>query len=120
MYNNNVDGLLVSLCYKTKDIGHFDCFLNNNIPLIFFDRVAQHVSCTNILIDNRKKAYEATLHLIHQGCRKIVHITASLDRTVYRDRLQGYKDALAESHIDFDDDYVGSAEKVNCNFFRPA
>src|SRR5260221_2530646 len=39
MFNNRVDGLLVSLAYDTDDIKHFDAFFKKNIPLIFFDRV---------------------------------------------------------------------------------
>lgn len=102
MFDNRVDGLLVSLAYDTDDIEHFEMFFKKNIPLIFFDRVAEHKNCTNILIDNRKAAYEATSHLIEQGCRNIVHITATPKRNVYVDRLQGYKQALAEHDLPFD------------------
>src|SRR2546423_14684439 len=106
MFNNRVDGLLVSLAYDTDSIAHFEPFFRKNIPLIFFDRVEQHERCTNILIDNRKAAYEATRHLIEQGCRKIVHLTATPKRNVYIDRLQGYKKALADHQIEFKEEYV--------------
>lgn len=106
MFNNRVDGLLVSLAYDSDDISHFDMFLKKNIPLIFFDRVAEDENCTNVLIDNRKAAYEATQHLIEQGCKRIVHITASSKRNVYADRLQGYKQALADHDIKFKKEYV--------------
>ena len=106
MFNNRVDGLLVSLAYDTEDLTHFDSFFKRKIPLIFFDRVVEHENCTNILIDNRKAAYEATAHLIKQGCKKIVHITATPKRNVYVDRLQGYKQSLSDNNISFQDDYV--------------
>jgi len=106
MFNNRVDGLLVSLAYDTDDISHFDVFIKKNIPLIFFDRVVDNKNSTNVLIDNRKAAYEATKHLIEQGCKRIVHITATTKRNVYIDRLQGYKQALAEFGIAFKEDYV--------------
>jgi LacI family transcriptional regulator len=101
MFNNRVDGLLVSLAYDTENIDHFEVFFNKNIPLIFFDRVAQHDNCTNIIIDNRKAAFELTSHLVEQGCKNIVHITAPSNQNVYIDRLQGYKDALAKNKIRF-------------------
>jgi Transcriptional regulators len=101
MFNNRVDGLLVSLAYDTEDLGHFDPFFKKHIPLIFFDRVMDHPDCTNVLIDNRKAAYEATSHLIQQGCKRIVHITATPKRNVYVDRLEGYKQALAEYGLPF-------------------
>ena len=106
MFNSRVDGLLVSLAYDTEDITYFDVFFKRNIPVIFFDRVVEHECCANILIDNRKSAYEATKHLIDQGCRNIVHITALPKRNVYVDRLEGYKQALAENNIAFKDEYL--------------
>jgi LacI family transcriptional regulator len=101
MFNNRVDGLLVSLAYDTDDLSHFNSFFKKNIPVIFFDRVMEHANCTNIIIDNRKAAYQATTHLIEQGCKRIVHITAPLRQNVYTDRFQGYKQALADHKVKF-------------------
>ena len=106
MFNNRVDGLLVSLAYDNDEVAHFDVFSKKNIPLIFFDRVIDNKNCVNVLIDNRKAAYEATKHLIDQGCKRIVHITATPKRNVYIDRLNGYKQALADHSIKFREDYV--------------
>lgn len=106
MFNNRADGLLVSLAYDTEDIAHFESFFKKNIPLIFFDRVAEHRNCTTVSIDNRSAAYDATAHLIGQGCRNIIHITATLKRNVYVDRLRGYKDALRDHGIEFKEDNV--------------
>jgi LacI family transcriptional regulator len=106
MFNNRVDGVLVSLAYDTENLAHFDSFFKRHIPLIFFDRVVEDENSTNILIDNRKAAYEATTHLIKQGCKRIVHITATPKRNVYVDRLQGYKHALSDNDIAFREDYV--------------
>lgn len=106
MFNNRVDGLLVSLAYDTDEVAHFDVFSKKNIPLIFFDRVIDNKNCVNVLIDNRKAAYEATKHLIDQGCKRIVHITATPKRNVYIDRLNGYKQALADHNIKFREEYV--------------
>lgn len=104
MFNNRVDGLLVSLSYDTNDLAHFDQFLRKNIPIIFFDRGEHHDNFTNVLIDNRKSAYEATKHLIEQGCKRIIHITAKPKRNVYVDRLNGYKQALTENNMEFSDE----------------
>ena len=106
MFDSRVDGLLVSLSYDTNDISHFDQFIKKNIPVIFFDRGEERDNFTNVLIDNRRAAYEATKHLIEQGCTRIVHITAKPKRNVYVDRLKGYKQALAENNIHFNDEYL--------------
>ena len=106
LYNSRVDGLLVSLAYSTDDISHFEDLLEKGVPLIFFDRVFEHPQCTNIVIDNYKAGYEVTQHLLEQGCKRIAHITANLKRNVYADRLKGYKQALNDSGIPYDDKLV--------------
>jgi len=106
LFNNRVDGLLVSLAYDTDSLAHFDAFIKKKVPLIFFDRTADQKDCTSILINNWKAAYEATTHLISQGRRRIVHITATQKRNVYVDRLKGYKQALADQNLPFREDYV--------------
>ena len=106
MFNSRVDGLLVSLAYDTEGLNHFDFFFKRRIPVIFFDRVVEHENCTNILIDNKRAGYEATDHLIKQGSKRIVHITATPKRNVYVDRLEGYKQALHENNIVFNEDYI--------------
>jgi LacI family transcriptional regulator len=106
MFNNRVDGLLVSLAYDTTDTSHFDIFQRKSIPFLFFDRVADDNRWTNVLIDNRKAGYEATSHLIAQGCRRIVHVTADSKSNVYIDRFLGYKQALSDHGIPYEEELL--------------
>ncbi|MVM33991.1 substrate-binding domain-containing protein [Spirosoma sp. HMF4905] len=96
MFDSRVDGLLVSLASDTDNLDHFNTFFRKGIPLILFDRVIAQKNCINIVIDNQKAGYDATIHLINQGCKRILHVTGSLKRNVYADRLRGYKLALLE------------------------
>ena len=102
MYNSRVDGLLVSLAYDTENMDHFNLFIKKNIPLIFFDRVYECPNCINITINNKKAGYEATKHLIKQGCKRIIYLSGNLKRNVYNDRYEGYKKALNDSNITLD------------------
>ncbi len=104
MFNNRVDGLLVSLAYDTTNIEHFEAFVNRGIPVIFFDRVQEHDQFPSIFIDNYKAAYNITTHLIDQGCKRIMHIGGSQLRNVYSDRFNGYKKALEDHNIPFEKD----------------
>ncbi len=106
MYNSRVDGLLVSLAYDTESLDHFKLFLKRNIPIIFFDRVYECPNCTSIVIDNLKAGYEATKHLIEQGCKKIVYLGGNLKRNVYKDRFEGYKKAMNEYGMQIDEELV--------------
>ncbi|CAN5134580.1 LacI family DNA-binding transcriptional regulator [soil metagenome] len=106
MFNNRVDGLLVSLAYDTSNIEHFEQFINRGVPVIFFDRVYDHPKCPNIYIDNYKAGYEITAHLASQGCKKIVHIGGNQLRNVYSERCRGYKQALADNKLPFKDEQL--------------
>ncbi|MEJ7738446.1 MAG: substrate-binding domain-containing protein [Chitinophagaceae bacterium] len=59
-----------------------------------------------VILDNFQEAYEATLHLIVSGFRNIAHVTHSAHLTLARERLRGYRQALEENHIPFNEDYV--------------
>jgi LacI family transcriptional regulator len=106
MFNNRVDGILASLALDTKNLNHFEPFFKKDIPVIFFDRVMQHPNSSSIVINNTEAAYNATRHLIEQGCRNIIHITALIKQNVYIDRLKGYKRALEEENISLKKDNI--------------
>jgi len=100
-FHKRVDGLIASLAYDTKDISHFEPFIRKNIPVVFFDRVENSAVGTKVVIDNFKAGYDATTHLIKQGCKRIMHVTASQQRNVYADRFKGYKQALIANKIPY-------------------
>ncbi|UEG51560.1 LacI family transcriptional regulator [Mucilaginibacter daejeonensis] len=106
MYNNRVDGLLVSLAYDTENADHFETFVKRNIPLVYFDRVWPHPKCPGVEIDNVQAAYNVTQHLIEQGCKRIAHITAYKISSVAADRFKGYKEALEDNNMSLDDSLV--------------
>jgi LacI family transcriptional regulator len=103
LFNSRVDGMLVSLSFETKNSDAFKNIFRRDIPLVFFDRVFECNNCVNVVIDNFRAGYDVTKHLIDQGCRKIVHVGGSLNRNVYNDRYRGYRQALADNSIPFDD-----------------
>jgi LacI family transcriptional regulator len=106
LYNNRVDGLLVSLSYESKNLDPFNIFFNKDIPVVFFDRVFTCPGCTSIVINNYRAGYEVTSHLISQGCKRIVHLGGSLLLNLYADRFGGYKQALKDNGLKFDQDLV--------------
>ena len=97
LFHKRVDGLIASLAYNTKDTAHYEPFIKKGIPVVFFDRVEANGPGTKVVIDNFKAGFDAATHLVKQGCKNIAHITASLTRNVYADRLSGFKKALLEN-----------------------
>jgi len=106
LFHKRVDGLIASLAFDTVGLDHYKPFTDRSIPVIFFDRVEENSDSTKVVIDNYRCGYEATQHLIEQGCKRIVLVTANLKRNVYAQRYKGYKDALFDNDIPFNESYV--------------
>jgi LacI family transcriptional regulator len=106
LFHKRVDGLIASLAFDTEGLEHYKFFEDKSIPVIFFDRVEEKSDSTKVIIDNYKCGYQATQHLIEQGCRKIVLVTANLKRNVYAQRHKGYTDALYDNNIPYEKDRV--------------
>jgi LacI family transcriptional regulator len=106
LFHKRVDALIASLAFDTTDLDHFKQFEEKGIPIIFFDRVEESSHHTKVIIDNHRGGYLATQHLIEQGCKRIVLLTAALQRNVYFQRHRGYMDALTEHHIPYKKEYV--------------
>ncbi len=105
-FHKRVDGVIASLSFDTENLDHFEPFNKKGIPVIFFDRVFEDGEGAKVVINNCKAGYEATKHLIEQGCKRIAHVTASLKRNVYAERLRGYQQALAEGGLKYSDKMV--------------
>src|SRR5690606_32661350 len=85
-----------------SNFDHFAHYIRNKIPLIFIDRVHNLPNCSTIIINNRLAGFEATEHLITQGCKNLLYIGGNIKRNVYLDRQQGFRDALEKHQLDFD------------------
>ncbi len=79
-------------------------------PFLVVARKLQMLKDNCLYVDNFQAAYEATNYLIAQGHREIAHITAKMSYqetvTDIQERYQGYKQALADAGIAFDEDLV--------------
>jgi LacI family transcriptional regulator len=106
LFHKRVDGVIASLSFDTEDLSHFKQFQSKNIPVVFFDRVFENTEDTKVIINNFQAGYDATLHLVKQGCKRIAHITSSLKRNVYSERMRGYKQALIDHKLKFDEKLV--------------
>ncbi|HEY8969890.1 MAG TPA: LacI family DNA-binding transcriptional regulator [Puia sp.] len=104
--SRSVDGLIISLSAETKNIDHLKRLHEKGLPIVFFDRVTDEIPTHRIIADNFKGAYEATRHLLQQGCRKIAHVTSSDSLSITAERLAGYKQALLDAGRSVDERYI--------------
>ena len=121
---NRVDGLLASFSKNTHDFSHFQQIIDNEIPLVFFDREREELHADSVIVDDYSGAYNAVTHLISKGCKKIAFFSAPQHLVLGKNRLEGYKAALENNGITYNTDLVYScdtfdqAEKISRSILR--
>lgn len=106
LLNAQVDGIIISISRETKDTEHFIQVLKKDIPLIFIDRKIDLDAVSSVTLDDYQGAYEATKHLIDQGCTKIAHMTVDRSLQIYQKRFEGFRQALLDNGMDSKVDHV--------------
>jgi len=104
--SRSVDGLLISLSAETSDTSHLQHLHQRGLPMVFFDRVAAKIDTHKITANNEKGAFEATEHLIRQGCKRIAHLTSPDHLSISIERLNGYRQALAKYNLPLEEAYI--------------
>ncbi|TNJ42522.1 LacI family DNA-binding transcriptional regulator [Tamlana fucoidanivorans] len=106
LISNRVDGILMSISMQTASFEHLEAYMNLGKPIVFFDRPCNLKGSININIDNYKASFEATEHLIQQGCKHIVHFSGAQNIELYRQRKAGYIEALKKHGLTVNGDYI--------------
>lgn len=101
-----VDGLLVSVSKERPVEEVYEQVRSMRIPLVFFDRKIDGMPFSSVTVDDREGAYRAVSHLIEHGYRNIAHVAGSSDTAIGRERMAGYRDALAKHGIEVDEAWV--------------
>ena len=107
---SRVDGVLVSISKQTEDYNHLYNLRDNNIPLVFYDRIVPGLFADQVIIDDLDAAYRATKHLIDSGRTKIVHFAGPQKLLIGQHRLEGYKKAIQESGLAVDNELIIEAD----------
>ncbi|MBC6401439.1 MAG: LacI family DNA-binding transcriptional regulator [Ekhidna sp.] len=106
LFNNRVDGVLVSLSRESHDNNHIESVMQKGLPVVFFDRVAQGIECSKVIVDDCLGGYQATQHLIRQGYKRIAHLAGPGTLNIAYQRLEGYKKAHEEEGLEIDEDLI--------------
>ncbi|WP_031425582.1 LacI family DNA-binding transcriptional regulator [Flavimarina sp. Hel_I_48] len=106
LYDSRIMGLVVSLAMETKDLSHFQQFIDQGTPIAFVDRIPKGLDAYYVIIDNYMAGYNATTHLIEQGCTRIAHFAGAQHRNIYNERRKGYEDALRAHDITVDPELI--------------
>lgn len=109
-----VDGLVIAPTGKSN--GLFENF-KYETPVVFVDRVPRGLEINAVLSENVKGAYELTNYLINNGHDQVGIILGRKHVLTSEERFKGYKKALTEAGIPYDDSLVTRGNfKVNGAF----
>lgn len=90
LLRTRVEGLIVCLSQETNTPAHFDQLIQNEIPLVFFDRVCMSNQVSSVVADNVDAARTVTRHFFENGCRRIAYIAGPEHLNISKERTEGY------------------------------
>ena len=60
LLDSQVDGVLASVAHDTTTFEHFQMFVDDEVPVVFFDKIPQGFnSCSKVIVDDRQGAIGA-------------------------------------------------------------
>lgn len=107
LYASRVDAVIAACTLFTNDFSHFDILTQNNIPVLFYDRVpVQPYPACIVRGDDFRGGYMAASHLIQLGCKRIAYISGPLTCNIYIDRFAGVEKALTQHKMPVRKDWL--------------
>lgn len=112
-----VDGLICISGQEEID----ETQLSRDIPIVCIDRkpkVSNNIAMVGS--DHADGGYKATKYLIDKNCKRILLLTKDNNTTSSNDRIDGYKKAIKEAHLQVDPDLIIRASSKKMSKFETA
>jgi len=110
LLKTRVEGLIVCLSQETTNYQHFDRLINNQIPLVFFDRVCRTDEVPSVVVDNVAAAIQITKHFYENGYDRIACIAGPEHLNISEERTRGYLSGLNDCGLEYRPEFI---EKCN-------
>ncbi|PWI34904.1 HTH-type transcriptional repressor PurR [Vibrio albus] len=100
-----VDGILVMCSDLTKELQEMlDTY--SDIPKVIMDWGPESSASDKIIDNSEEGGYMATKYLIENGHTNIFCLSGHLEKAICQERILGYKRALAEAGLTFDENNI--------------
>ena len=116
MTANRVDGIIFASSVSEGDernylneINKLVC-TNKKVALVSVERDFSKYGISSVFSNNFVGAKQAVEHLIDVGCKKIAHVGGPIYSKVTQDRLEGYKNAIENANLSFDDNMLANGD----------
>jgi LacI family transcriptional regulator len=118
--NGTTDGLLVCIGNYTTDFSHLSQLVDDNLPVVLFDKDVSKLKVPKVVVDDFTGAYNAVEHLISQGYRHIAHIQDNGLAHTSQKRLKGYLSALKKYNLPQKGDLIVQTKEASTERGREA
>lgn len=113
-----VCGVLISQSKMTTKYDHFQELLDNDIPVLFFDRICTGIDSDKVVVDDYSGTLTAVEYMIKTGCKRIAFFSAPLHLEISKNRKNGYLDALRKYHIPIEESLIRIADTKKLGYER--
>lgn len=101
-----VCGVIASLAKNTSHYEHYQELLDNNIPIVFYDRICTGLNTERVVVDDYAGSFAAVEYMIQTGCKRIFFYGSAPHLEITKNRRNGYLDAMKKYHIPVDDTMI--------------
>jgi DNA-binding LacI/PurR family transcriptional regulator len=102
MLHRQVDGILVLNPRADERYRHFLPLMEQGMAVVYLNNTPRGEAVSSVHCDDRDGGYQATSYLTALGHRSIATIVGPANEEAAPDRLEGYRQALAEADLAFE------------------
>lgn len=113
-----VCGVLISQSKTTNKYDHFQDLIDNDIPVIFFDRICTGINSDKVVVDDYSGTFAAVEYMIKTNCKHIAFFSAPSHLEISKNRRNGYLDALRKHQIPIEEDLIHIADDKYLGYMK--
>lgn len=110
LHNGRAEGIIMSASGESQNHNYLKTLKTKGIKLVFFDRVYDDIHASKVITNDYESSFLATKHLLEAGCKRPAYLVVNKKLSIGKMRMQGYLDALKESSITLNEDWI-----INCS-----
>ncbi len=104
---NGIQGFLIYGRPNNSDAKSYQKLIDQNIPIVMVDRYYPDLNCDHAVYDNEAASYTLTKQLLARGHQTIAVLPGlEINSSSVKDRLKGYKKAIEEANIAFNEELL--------------
>lgn len=107
LINKGVDGLMIVPCENSEKF--ITSLVNNNIPIVLFDRYFPDINVSYVALNNFNAAYISTKYLLDIGYNAPCMVAYDINLIHMKERIRGYKKAMENA---------GKKSSINVAFLK--